>query len=267
MLTFKRTNTVFFACLLTINLFRIFSHASGWWYVALGVAYMLVINIGSFRVNSNFHFKVFCNNPEIKDKVMLSFDDGPNADVTPRLLDVLKKHQVHAAFFLIGKKAEAHPELVQRIHQEGHIIANHTYGHSHYFDFFPGFVMKKEFMQSQELIYSLIGKRIHWFRPPYGVTNPMMKNALKKSGFLPVGWSVRSLDTVIKNPDRILARISAVKGGDIILLHDLRNDMPEIAERVLQLIHKKGLSVGEPEEIIGMPAYVETQEDIISKAS
>lgn len=257
MLTFKRTNTFLFACLLTMNVLQFVTHVSGWWYLGLGLIYMTIVSIGSFRVDSNFHFPVICKNAEIKGGVALSFDDGPDPETTPRILDILKQHQVTAVFFLIGKKAEAQPELVQRIHNEGHILANHTYGHSYFFDFFPGFVMLKEFMKSQQVIYNIIGKKIHWFRPPYGVTNPMMKAGLKRSGFIPIGWSIRSLDTVIKDPERILNRMRKAEGGDIILLHDFRKDMPELLERILQLLKEKNLKVVSPELIIGTAPYLE----------
>ncbi len=257
MLTFNRTNTFLFACLLTLNLLHFVTHVSGWWYLVLGLVYMLIINIGSFRVDSNFHFPVICKNPTVKDGVVLSFDDGPDAETTPLVLDVLKKHNAKAVFFLIGKKAEEQPELVKRIIQEGHTLANHTYGHSYYFDFFPAFKMLKEFMKSQAVIFDITGKKIRWFRPPYGVTNPMMKKALKKSGFIPIGWSVRSLDTVIKDPDGVMDRMKKTKGGDILLMHDIRKDMPAIVERILIMLAEKKLQVVLPEIIIGTPPYLE----------
>jgi len=261
MLTFGRTNTILFAGLLTLNISQFFTSVSGWWYLALGAGYMTVISIGSFRVNSNFHFPVICRNSSIDKGVAITFDDGPDPETTPRILEVLKKHDAKAAFFLIAQKAEAHPDLVRRIHNEGHIIGNHTYGHSYYFDFFPAFRMLREFVKSQEVINNIIGKKIVWFRPPYGVTNPMMKKALRKSGFITVGWSIRSLDTVIKDPEKVIARVSKAKAGDIILLHETRPDMPEILDRVLSMLEERGEPVLSPEIII-QPAPYQVEESV-----
>jgi peptidoglycan/xylan/chitin deacetylase (PgdA/CDA1 family) len=257
MLTFKRTNIFMFACLFVLNISHLFPHIyiSGWWYLALGIVYMVIINIGSFRVDSNFHFHVICKGNSSVIGAAITFDDGPNPETTPQVLDVLKKHNVKAAFFLIGKKAESHPELVKRIIAEGHVIGNHTYGHSHYFDFFTPRIMAREFKKSYEIIKGLTGLSIHWFRPPYGVTNPMMKKALKMSEFVPVGWSVRSLDTVIRNQEKILRRLEKTGNGDIVLLHDIRKDMPDILEKFIMILENKKIKITDPETVLGISAY------------
>lgn len=255
MLTFGKSNTILFAGLLTLNILHFFIPVNGWWYLLPGLVYMTLISIGSFRVDSNFHFPVICRNPEIKNGVAITFDDGPDAEVTPRILEVLRRHQVKAAFFLIAKKAEQQPELVKQIMEEGHIIGNHTYGHSYWFDFFPPYKMLEEFNRSESVIRQITGKSISWFRPPYGVTNPMMKTALRKSGFIPIGWSIRSLDTVIKDPEMVIDRIRKSKGGDIILLHETRPDMPEILERVIIMLKESQQPVLSPDTVIQAPPY------------
>jgi peptidoglycan-N-acetylglucosamine deacetylase len=257
MLTFKRTNIFMFACLFVLNISHLFPfiHISGWWYLALGLVYLTIISIGSYRVDSNFHFKVICKGDTSQNGVALTFDDGPDPETTPKVLDVLKKHNVKAAFFLIGKKAEAHPDIVKRMIAEGHVIGNHTYGHSYYFDFFSLKAMSREFLKSQALIKDLTGKSILWFRPPYGVTNPMMTRALKLSKFVPVGWSVRSLDTVIKDKEKLFKRLEKTAARDIVLLHDIRSDMPEILEDFILLLKNKNLKIDDPESVLGIPAY------------
>jgi peptidoglycan/xylan/chitin deacetylase (PgdA/CDA1 family) len=255
MLTFGKSNTILFAGLLTMNILQFFISVSGWWYLGLTGVYITLISIGSFRVNSNFHFPVYCSNTGIGKGVAITFDDGPDPEITPRILEVLRHHQAKAAFFMIAEKAESQPELVKQVIAEGHIIGNHTYGHSYWFDFFPPFKMLREFVKSEEVIKKITGKSIIWFRPPYGVTNPMMKRALKKSGFAPIGWSIRSLDTVIKDPEKVIERVKKSEGGDIILLHETRSDMPEILGRVISILAEKGQPVLSPEQVITIPPY------------
>ena len=258
MLNFGRANTLLFAGLLTLNLLQFFISVSGWWYLLPVVVYLTLIIIGSFRVNSQFHLKVICSNPDVKEGVVLSYDDGPDPRNTPRLLDILKKHQLSAAFFLIGRQAEAQADLVQRIYNEGHIIGNHTYGHSHFYDFFPAFTMAKELLRSREVLRTITGASVRWFRPPYGVTNPMIKRSLRKTHFIAIGWSIRSLDTTARDTDRVLERVRKAKAGDIILLHDTRPDAPELLEKIIGHFNEKGLKIIPPEQLIPETPYQST---------
>lgn len=258
MLTFGKTNTLLFAGLITMNVLQFFTHVSGWWYLGWGLMYMIVISIGSFRVDSQFHFPVICRNREATKGVALTFDDGPDPVVTPRILEVLEKHNVHAAFFMIAHKAEQYPELVQKVLQKGHIIGSHTYSHSHWFDMFTPRRMHGEFMRSTEIFRQILDKTVRWFRPPFGVTNPMMKRGLRNTGLIPIGWSIRSLDTVIKDPEKVIRRVMKAETGDIILLHENRRDMPDILNRILEQLKQKGLPVVHPEDIILQAPYSET---------
>jgi peptidoglycan/xylan/chitin deacetylase (PgdA/CDA1 family) len=241
---------------MALNICQFFFDVSGYWYLGVGLVYWTIISIGSFRVDSQFHFYVTCKGTK-KKGVVLSFDDGPNPEVTPALLDLLKKYDIKALFFLIGKNAEAHPELVKRIVDEGHVIGNHTFSHSYYFDFWFPKKMSKDIDRCTQLLRTLTGKRTFWFRPPYGVTNPMMKKALGKSWLAPIGWSVRSLDTVIRDRTKLMKRISKAVPGDIILLHDNRPDCPQIVEELIHYLTAKNIPFVHPEQEIGMSAYHE----------
>lgn len=255
MLNFRLTNYLFFVCLMVVNLMHFFTHVSGYWYIGLVVVYITVISIGSFRVNSDFHFHVTCKGENSINGIALTFDDGPDRDITAKVLDVLNSHNSKAVFFVIGKKAEAQPDLIRRIIAEGHVIGNHTYGHSDYYDFFSPSAMARDINRTNDVIFKICGISIAWFRPPYGVTNPMVKKALRLTKCFPVGWSIRGLDTVKKDPDKIIKRLSHVRSGDIVLLHDTRKEMPEILERFLTVVKEKGLKITEPEILIGMKAY------------
>ena len=258
MLTFGRANTLLFAGLLTLNLLQFLVSLSGWWYLLPVSVYLLLIGLGSFKVDSQFHFPVICSNPAAGQGVVLSYDDGPDPVNTPRLLEVLKQHDIKAVFFLIGRKAAANPELVQRINAEGHILGNHTYQHSNFFDFLPAYGMARELLRSVQQLRSITGRDVRWFRPPFGVTNPMMKRALRKTRMIPIGWSIRSLDTTGRSTQQVLNRVQKAQAGDIILLHDTRPDAPELLEQTIALLHQKGLAILAPEQLIPEAPYSST---------
>ena len=136
---------------------------------------------GSRDIHSDFYLKSICKGNRDKREVALTFDDGPDAQVTPMILDVLKEHNIKATFFIIGSKAEMNPELLKRIDKEGHIIGGHSYSHHFFFDFFSSSKMIREMKKTENMIHSIIGKKICLFRPPYGVTNPPLAKSIQSS--------------------------------------------------------------------------------------
>jgi peptidoglycan-N-acetylglucosamine deacetylase len=195
---------------------------------------LLVISIltyGSYYVGSGFYLKAIC---KIKDKpnyLALTFDDGPDAAVTPKILDLLKEHNAKAAFFCIGQNILENPALLQRIHTEGHIVGNHTYSHSEWFDFLGSKKMLAELKKCEDAIFNQIEVNPLYFRPPYGVTNPALRKAVKQMNYTTVGWSIRSFDTSGNDAEKIFTRITKrLKYGEILLLHDNK----EIAVPVLK---------------------------------
>jgi peptidoglycan/xylan/chitin deacetylase (PgdA/CDA1 family) len=255
MLTFRRTNYLLFAGLLILNLSHFFTQVSGWWYLGWGLFYLTLVSIGSVRVCSNFHFRVLCKARPGSQGVVLSYDDGPDPEKTPALLKVLKQHEARAIFFLIGHKAQSHPELVRQIIIEGHIIGNHTFGHSNWFDMFAPWVMAREMKRTSELVRSITGLEMNWFRPPFGVTNPMMTRAMKLTGLKAIGWSIRSFDTVIRDRQRVLDRILKATHGDIILMHDDRPGVEALTEEVIIALKKRGIGVADPLAVIEEKPY------------
>ncbi|MCS6981326.1 MAG: polysaccharide deacetylase family protein [Flavobacteriales bacterium] len=153
---------------------------------------------------------------------LLTFDDGPHPIYTPKILAILREKNVKAVFFLIGRHAKQHPELVKQIQQEGHTIGNHSMIHRWYYGFLPAWCLTQDVLQFNALISEITGKEPTLFRPPYGVTNPPLAKALKCFPRLHVvGWTLRTRDTVIRNPQRIVQVIrKRAKPGNIILLHD-----------------------------------------------
>lgn len=153
--------------------------------------------------------------------VALTFDDGPDPRSTPALLDLLREARIEAAFFCIGARVAAHPELTARIAREGHLVENHSYHHSHLTNFFSERRLRLELERTQGAIGRLAGVAPTYFRPPMGLSNPRVFRAARAAGLKVVGWTARGFDTRVVEPERIVKRIvRAVEPGAILLLHD-----------------------------------------------
>jgi peptidoglycan-N-acetylglucosamine deacetylase len=156
-----------------------------------------------------------------RGEVALTFDDGPDPEVTPRVLDLLEEHGATASFFLIGRRAARHAALVQDIARRGHSAENHTHRHSYGFAALPPGAMRREIAAAQEAIASGAGVVPRFFRPPAGVRSPLLDPALAEAGLLHVSWARRGFDTVRRDPAALLRRLErGLCAGDILLLHD-----------------------------------------------
>jgi peptidoglycan/xylan/chitin deacetylase (PgdA/CDA1 family) len=155
-----------------------------------------------------------------KYSVALTFDDGPCAPSTGRVLDVLREHGVKATFFVIGENVRRYPELAARVRDEGHEFGNHTYSHPWMFRMsFSG--IKEDIELCQKEIEGLTGHRPRFFRQPIGVNNPSVMKVVDGMGMVMVGWQARAYDGMKVDKADIVRRIlSRVKPGGIILLHD-----------------------------------------------
>jgi peptidoglycan/xylan/chitin deacetylase (PgdA/CDA1 family) len=161
---------------------------------------------------------------------LLTFDDGPHPDITPSLLDTLDELNQKAIFFLIGQKAEQHPNLVLEILKRGHQIGNHTYTHpSAWFWCLLPHQYINEISKTQIILEKITGQRPSWFRPPVGHHNLFLSPILKYYQLKMMIWSYRIYDGIITSPDLLLKQITPPKKGDIILLHD---SYPEITQVV-----------------------------------
>jgi peptidoglycan/xylan/chitin deacetylase (PgdA/CDA1 family) len=155
------------------------------------------------------------------NSVALTFDDGPDPVFTARLLDLLREKQVKATFFVVGQRAEQHPEIVRRACEEGHLIANHTWSHRNLFCFLTPGRLRSEIELGSKAIQQICGVCPRYFRSPVGLRHPLLRQALKRAGLEFITWRIRSLDTMIDDPKRLADRIlSNVADRDIILLHD-----------------------------------------------
>ncbi len=201
--------------------------------LAVGIifSYTLFLFWASANIRSGVYVRTFNRAPHQMNKIALTFDDGPDLQ-TKEVLDLLKLWEVKATFFLIGMKIASHKEVVKRMVQEGHAIGNHSWMHSSLFPLQGSKRIRTSLVETRRAIEQVTGVPNNLFRPPFGVTNPIIAKALKGLSFKVVGWSVRSLDTKNEPTEVVFKRIqSKIKGGDIILLHDTsKNIIPLLTE-------------------------------------
>ena len=177
--------------------------------------------------------------------------------MTPKVLDILKENDIKATFFIIGSKAEKYPELVSRIIDEGHLIGCHSWDHKLNFPVLPSEVMCQELAKCEDFIYNLTGKSMLYFRPPCGITNPLVAEAVAQMGYHTIGWSIRSLDTKQKKSrGYILNRISKrLHNGAVILLHDRCDGADELLRSLLTLLQENDYDVIPLDDLLSVEAY------------
>jgi peptidoglycan-N-acetylglucosamine deacetylase len=150
----------------------------------------------------------------------LTFDDGPNPNVTPRLLDLLDRYKAKATFFLIGAWVRAVPEIAREIAARGHAIGNHTYTHP-WLTFCGNQRTRTELDHCDDAIEAATGKKPRWMRPPFGFRSPILNRIVRARGGAGVAmWSRWAWDWKRQAPSAVIRRLANVKGGDILLLHD-----------------------------------------------
>lgn len=229
-----------------------------WWiYPIVLLLWFLVTLCGSFFIRWNYHLTSLHSNKTIsKNQVSLTFDDGPNQEFTPEVLELLKQYNAKATFFLIGRNVEKHPELVQDILRQGHSIGNHTYSHTNDFGFFGTSKVIKELQTANMVMEKIAGFKMKLYRPAFGVTNPSIQKAVKKLKINSIGWNVRSLDTTNRSEEAILKRItSKVSKGDIILLHDTSSKTIAVLERLLLFLQVNNLKSVTVDQLLNIEAY------------
>lgn len=217
--------------------------------------YVSLIVMGSVSIRFNFYLTSLKRGYTRQKLVSLTFDDGPDPETTIKILDLLNKYNMPASFFCVGDKIEKDAEIVRKTFAKGHIIGNHSYSHSKIFDLRSTGNMIKEIEKTSELIYQTIGKKPLLFRPPFGVTNPLLAKAIKKTGVTSTGWSLRSWDTNGK-VSKVVTRLKRkVHPGDVILFHDNRPNTVEILTRFLPYLIEQGYQVIPLDELVKTKPY------------
>ncbi|MEI6354363.1 MAG: polysaccharide deacetylase family protein [Methylococcus sp.] len=197
------------------------------------------------------------------NRVALTFDDGPDPIVTPKVLDLLDATSSTATFFCIGERVLQHKGLVQDIVARGHTIENHSHYHRLGFacSSVRGFV--EEIGRAQEAIAEMTGRAPRFFRAPFGFRSPLLEPALCELGLDLVSWTRRGYDTRERSPQRIQKRLlQGLSDGDILLLHDGHSaksltDQPvvlDVLADLLATLREEGLQGVSLDQ--GIPAFM-----------
>jgi len=154
-------------------------------------------------------------------EIAVTIDDGPDPEVTPRVLDLLDARAARATFFCVGERVRRHPQLSCDIVRRGHAVENHTERHLHRFALLGPTGMAAEIQRAQEAIATVTGQVPRFFRAPAGLRNPFLQSILARAHLQLVSWTRRGFDTVSADPGAVLRRLTTPLGsGDILLLHD-----------------------------------------------
>ena len=225
-------------------------------YLLLLLAFLTIEFYGAYFIHSNFHLKTTCS-AKTKDKVVaLSFDDGP-ALQTEKVLKVLDEFNVKATFFCIGNRIKGKEEILKKIDAKGHLIGNHSYSHGYFIDLKNTSSLVNELELTNKIIHETIGKTPAFFRPPYGVTTPALGRATKKLNMDVIGWNIRSLDTSIKNPQKVLERLKeGLQPGSIVLMHDTVVGIEIVLKELLIYLEEQNYTVLALNQLIQKKAYV-----------
>ncbi|MBC9180126.1 polysaccharide deacetylase family protein [Pseudoroseomonas ludipueritiae] len=198
-----------------------------------------------------------------RGEVVLTFDDGPDPMLTPRVLAMLAEARARASFFLIGERARRHPDLVHAILAAGHTVENHTDTHPTFFAALGMAGQRRQILSAQWSLREA-GAEPRWFRPPMGLRSPLLDPVLAGLGLHHASWTWRSADAVLPDAGRILRRLRRVGAGDVVLLHDgtwradatgqppLLRVLPSLLER-LRREGLRAVPLPPPEEIVPGP--------------
>ena len=204
--------------------------------------------------------------PRSQPRVALTFDDGPDPEITPQVLELLATYGAKASFFVIGRRAERHPGVLAEIIGRGHRLENHTYHHSNAFAFNGPRGLGREIDRAQRCLERLSGRRPTYFRAPAGMRNPWLDWVLARRRLKLASWTRRGFDTVDRRPRRVTRRLlRGLADGDVLLLHDGnaargpsgRPVVLEVLPRVLDALAEHGLQgTGLPEPVLPKRRFV-----------
>jgi len=221
------------------------------------LAFLLACHVAPFLPRVGFFLPIVGRGKPGEKGVALTFDDGPDPEVTPLLLNLLDRHSVSATFFVTGERAARHPSIIRDILSRGHAIGNHSFHH------FPFLMLKgirtlRREIESTQSLLAGFGIVPLAFRPPVGITNPLLRRVLLEQGMYCVNYSCRALDIGNRRIGRLSVNVlKTVSPGDIIALHDIaplhagtERLMAEF-DALLRGLKEKGLEVVPLDRLIG----------------
>jgi peptidoglycan/xylan/chitin deacetylase (PgdA/CDA1 family) len=250
-----KPRTTFVLYIIVLILVYLFLPWQGIFFIITSLLFLSHLVYCSANICSQAYIKTLCKAIISEKKIAITFDDGPDSEITPKVLEILDQYNAKATFFCVGKHIENNKDLLKLIDKKGHLIGNHTWSHDRWFDIFSSKKMKIEIEKTSDVITAIINRKLNLFRPPYGVTNPNLKRAIKDLNFRTIGWSLRSFDTV-KSTEKTLKRLkNKLSPGDIILFHDNREHIVEILKAFLEYSNDEGYEIIPVDQLLNIKAY------------
>ena len=200
---------------------------------------------------------LYFNGDTMRKEIALTFDDGPDARVTPQVLKILAKYKVPASFFLVGNYVKNHPGVVKKIDKEGHLVLNHSTSHQSYMKKQKSWI-KRDLMTTENAIFKVIGKRSAMFRPPYGDIDLNMIEEVQANGYKNIIWSYDTLDWTGASIDTIAQGIiTKVRPGEIILMHSRQGveNTVKALPKIIQRLQQQGYQFVRLDKMLMVRAY------------
>jgi peptidoglycan/xylan/chitin deacetylase (PgdA/CDA1 family) len=230
-----------------------------------GTAGIASLAYGSFAPGSGLWGKVYTRAPAGTPGVALTFDDGPARSATPAILDILGELGVKAVFFVIGANVRQCPDLLERMHAEGHLVGNHSLDHGR-----AGLAHGRRYWDHQlretdRIIQETIGVCPAMFRPPFGFKTWCNMSVAARQGKAVIAWSRRAWDGVKTTSERIVQRLNLpTRAGEILLLHDgaepqrNRDARPtiEALKPLIMRLRDRGLEMRPLDQLLKLRAYM-----------
>jgi peptidoglycan/xylan/chitin deacetylase (PgdA/CDA1 family) len=234
--------------------------------VALGVLAVLLAVLAwqVFDVNAGLWVPTLYRAAKPVAAVALTFDDGPDPEFTPRVLEILRAKNVPATFFVIGLRARTRPDLLVQIDAAGHLVGNHTDRHGAWFHFQLWPALRRDLAACSATVRGAIGKEPVFFRSPQGFKNPALGDVVREMGLKVVGWQARGFDSIEHDADKIVRRIaSRIRPGGVVQMHDgpsvagpeSRRAMLVALPRVIDEIRASGLTFVPLDTLLGVAPY------------
>lgn len=201
--------------------------------------------------------RVLVNGNPKEKTVCLTFDDGPDAENMPKMLDILNEFGIKGSFFCLGSRAEKLPEIVKRAFDEGHIIGNHTYTHPE-LTLLGENEIGKEIISAEDIIDGIIGRKTALVRPPYGIVDERVVQIIFRLGYKISLWSLNTFDWLEKTKNNIIKNVvDNIRPGDIVLMHSFENKEPtvEALPVIINGLHAKGYKFVDLAQMLGIEPY------------
>ncbi len=225
-------------------------------YLALlAFAFLGITALGSSFIQLNYFVRSI--NQSKNKGIAITFDDGPDNNLTPQLLDLLHKEEIKATFFIIGSKIKGNESLLKKIHQNGHIIGNHSFSHDKKLTYQSSQYLKKDVERCNNSLTAVIGAQPRFFRPPFGITTPRYNRVLNQLKLTSIGWNIRSFDTTANDQSKLYNKVvGKIKDGSILLFHDTQQITLNILPDIIKYCKQNGIKIVPLSQLINQKPYV-----------